>query len=123
MSQIINQDGEDLLMAASKWLNIPVLWTLDLDMIWESDDPSNNNTMTEEEIEAWMREKGFDSIKIHLYPMYPSDGQHFQDQYRLTGLFKDITGYVNDWYDPSDQHSGKHGSYYLDDIEVWMGDE
>jgi len=120
MAEIINQDGEAVLAGASKWLDIPVLWTLDLDMEWESDDPGNNNTMTEEEIEAWMREHGYDSIKMYLYP---SDGQHFQDQYRLTGSFKDIAGYVNNWYDPDDPDPGKHGSYYLDDIEVWMGDE
>ena len=59
---------EKILIAAAKRLEIPIIWTLDLDMIWESDDPGNNGIMSEEEIEAWMRENGYDSIKVYLYP-------------------------------------------------------
>ena len=109
---------QKILIAATERLEIPIIWTLDLDMIWESDDPGNNGIMSEEEIEAWMQENGYDSIKMHLYP---SDGKHLQDVYRLTGSFADITGYVNTWYDAEDPDPGKHGSYYLDDIEVWTG--
>lgn len=107
---------EKILIAAAERLEIPIVWTLDLDMIWESDDPSNNGIMSKEQIEAWMRNEGYDSIKVYLYPQ---DGWHFQDQYRLTGSYADITNYVNTWFDPDDPEPGRHGSPYLDDIEIW----
>lgn len=109
---------EKILIAASERLEIPIIWTLDLDMIWESDDPGNNGIMSVEEIEAWMRNEGYDSIKMYVYPQ---DGKTFfiNTLYRLTGSFRDITEYVNNWYDPNDQEHKKYGSHYLDDIEAW----
>jgi len=107
---------EKILESAWKYLELPIIWKIQLDMIWSRNTLKNHSFAMEiEEIEQWFPDNGFDNIKIKPIPE-----QKPAPVYELWGPRQELLIYIIDYYDIDKfEPLETWGSY----IDVWMGDE